>query len=79
MTGTDLSVRIWCMIATHMTSHELPLYLNTLLRHQVFADPELVANIADRIDEPAEVRRERRLPYHYFTAISIWTTEYHKG
>jgi 60 kDa SS-A/Ro ribonucleoprotein len=42
--------------------------LNTLLRHGVFEDAALAAEVAVRLGDPDEVRRARQFPYQYLAA-----------
>lgn len=39
-----------------------------LLRHEVFADPALVAEVAGRLGDADEVRRSRQFPYQFLAA-----------
>src|SRR5262245_36416731 len=51
-----------------MGAQALRMNLNTLLRHGVLADEEMVEYVADRIADPEEVRRSRQFPYQFFAA-----------
>ncbi|MEZ6040304.1 MAG: TROVE domain-containing protein [Planctomycetaceae bacterium] len=42
--------------------------LNTLQRHGVFQDVEMVRYVADRLADENEIRRSRQFPYQYFAA-----------
>jgi 60 kDa SS-A/Ro ribonucleoprotein len=47
----------WAAIARSMGAQALRMNLNTLERHGVLADPEMVQYIADRLADPNEIRR----------------------
>lgn len=76
----DLSVRwdlladaaqgpaVWKAIARQMGPQALRMNLNTLQRHDVLKDPNMVDYIADQIADPEVVRRSRQFPYQYFAA-----------
>src|SRR5262245_6271036 len=51
-----------------MGAQALRMNLNTLLRHGVLADEEMVEYVAGRIADPEEVRRSRQFPYQFFAA-----------
>jgi 60 kDa SS-A/Ro ribonucleoprotein len=59
---------VWKAIARRMGHQALRMNLNTLLRHGVFDDPEMVEYVALRIADPEEVRRARQFPYQYMAA-----------
>ncbi len=59
---------VWKAIAKRMGHQALRMNLNTLCRHGVFDDPEMVEYVALRIADPGEVRRARQFPYQYFAA-----------
>jgi 60 kDa SS-A/Ro ribonucleoprotein len=61
-------VEVWKAIARQMGPQALRMNLNTLTRHGVLADPEMVAYVAGRIADPEEVRRSRQFPYQFFAA-----------
>jgi 60 kDa SS-A/Ro ribonucleoprotein len=42
--------------------------LNTLLRHEVFAEEEMVTFVAGRIGDAEEIRKARQFPYQYLAA-----------
>lgn len=71
--------RVWAAIARKMGPQALRMNLNTLLRHDVFSEPQgasprvsasdtMVDYVADRIADEAEVRRSKQFPYQYFAA-----------
>lgn len=59
---------VWRELARLMGHQALRMNLNTLLRHGVFDDAELVADTARRLGDEAEVRRGRQFPYQYLAA-----------
>jgi 60 kDa SS-A/Ro ribonucleoprotein len=59
---------VWKAIARQMGPQALRMNLNTLLRHGVFDEAELVANVAARIADADEVHRSRQFPYQYLAA-----------
>ena len=60
---------VWKAIARQMGGQALRMNLNTLLRHEVFADEALVEYVAGRIADEDEVRRSRQFPYQYLAAF----------
>jgi 60 kDa SS-A/Ro ribonucleoprotein len=58
----------WTAIARNMGPQALRMNLNTLLRHGVFADDQMVDYVARRIADPDEIRRSRQFPYQYLAA-----------
>jgi len=78
--ATDLNVRwdlladaargpkVWKAIARQMGPQALRMNLNTLLRHQVLEDPEMVDYVAGRVADATEIRRSRQFPYQYLAA-----------
>ncbi len=59
---------VWRQLARLMGHQALRMNLNTLLRHGVLEDSEMVAYIAGRLGEDAEVRRAGQFPHQYFAA-----------
>jgi 60 kDa SS-A/Ro ribonucleoprotein len=60
---------VWKAIARHMSPQALRMNLNTLLRHEVFADdPEMVDFAAGRIADADEIQASRQFPYQYLAA-----------
>jgi 60 kDa SS-A/Ro ribonucleoprotein len=60
---------VWKGIARQMGPQALRMNLNTLLRHEVFADdPEMVDFVAGRIADADEIRDSRQFPYQYLAA-----------
>ena len=80
----DLSVRwdlladaaksslVWKAIARQMGPQALRMNLNTLLRHNVFADDKagqgMIDYVAGRLSDPDEIHRSRQFPYQYLAA-----------
>ena len=76
----DLSVRwdlladaakgpiVWKGIARQMRPQALRMNLNTLLRHEVLKDAEMVDYVAKRLADADEIRRSRQFPYQYLAA-----------
>jgi 60 kDa SS-A/Ro ribonucleoprotein len=59
---------VWKAIARKMGPQALRMNLNTLARHEVLADGEMVRYIAERIGDAAEIGRSRQFPYQYLAA-----------
>lgn len=63
---------VWQAIARQMGPQALRMNLNTLVRHEVFADGrgdrELVDYVAGRIADADEIRRSRQFPYQFLAA-----------
>jgi 60 kDa SS-A/Ro ribonucleoprotein len=60
--------QVWAAIATTMGPQALRMNLSTLQRHGVFEYPSIVRYVADRLADPAEIRRSRQFPYQFFAA-----------
>lgn len=58
----------WKAIARQMGHQALRMNLNTLMRHGVFDDAEMVDFVATRIGDPEEVGKARQFPYQYLAA-----------
>jgi 60 kDa SS-A/Ro ribonucleoprotein len=65
---TILGPTVWKAITRQMGPQALRMNLNTLLRHGVFEDAEMVTYVAERLSDAAEVRRARQFPYQYLAA-----------
>jgi 60 kDa SS-A/Ro ribonucleoprotein len=59
---------VWKALARQMGAQALRMNLNTLLRHGVLADHEMVRYVAGRLADADEVRRARQMPYQYLAA-----------
>ncbi len=78
--AADLSVRwdlladaakgpeVWKAIARQMGPQALRMNLNTLLRHDVLEDREMVEDVAARIADEDAIRRSRQFPYQFLSA-----------
>jgi 60 kDa SS-A/Ro ribonucleoprotein len=60
---------VWKAIARQMGAQALRMNLNTLVRHEVLADPEMVAYVAEHLADEDEVRKARQFPYQYLAAF----------
>ncbi len=60
--------QVWAAIATTMGPQALRMNLSTLQRHGVFEYPAIVRYVAERLADPAEIRRSRQFPYQFFAA-----------
>ena len=68
LTALPLSATHWKELARRMTTTQLRINLNTLLRHGVLDDPAMVADVAVRIADPEAIRRSRTMPYQLLAA-----------
>ncbi len=59
---------VWKAIARQMGPQALRMNLNTLMRHEVLADQEMVDYVAGRIADEEEILRSRQFPYQYLAA-----------
>jgi len=59
---------VWKAIARQMGPQALRMNLNTLLRHEVLNDREMVDYVADRIADAGDIRRSRQFPYQFLAA-----------
>lgn len=82
--AADLSVRwdlladaargpkVWKAVARQMGPQALRMNLNTLMRHDVFgpnnSDRDMIDYVANRLKDPAEIRRSRQFPYQFLAA-----------
>jgi 60 kDa SS-A/Ro ribonucleoprotein len=69
LTATELSASGWAKLATRMSWTQLRMSLNTLLRHGVFRDGQMVRLVAAKLRDPSNVRRARALPYQLLAAF----------
>src|SRR4029077_10808439 len=58
----------WMSIARNMGPQALRMNLNTLVRHGVFADSQMVDYVARRLADADEIRRSRQFPYQFLSA-----------
>lgn len=66
---------VWSAMAKTMGPQALRMNLNTLQRHGVFGDPEMVNYVADRLMDEQEIRRSKQFPYQYFAAYMNASSE----
>jgi 60 kDa SS-A/Ro ribonucleoprotein len=60
--------KVWAAIARTMGPQALRMNLNTLERHGVFEEREMVRIVAERLAEENEIRRSRQFPYQFLAA-----------
>ncbi len=63
-----LGPKVWKAIARQMGPQALRMNLNTLLRHEVLNDREMVDYVAGRIADADDIRRSRQFPYQFLSA-----------
>ena len=59
---------VWKAFARQMGPQALRMNLNTLLRHEVLNDKEMVNFVAAKIADAEEIRASRQFPYQYLAA-----------
>ena len=59
---------VWKAIARQMGPQALRMNMNTLLRHEVLLDAEMVNFVAAKIADAEEIRESRQFPYQYLAA-----------
>jgi len=59
---------VWKAIARQMGPQALRMNLNTLLRHDVLEDRDMVEDVAARIADEDAIRRSRQFPYQFLSA-----------
>jgi 60 kDa SS-A/Ro ribonucleoprotein len=69
LTALPLSAGDWKELARRMTTTQLRMNLDSLLRHGVFDDPAMVADVAARIADHEEIRRAGAMPHQLLTAL----------
>jgi 60 kDa SS-A/Ro ribonucleoprotein len=69
LTALPLTDKHWKQIANHATWTQTRMNLNTFQRHGVFADDKLVTLIAERLQDPEQVKRSKVFPYQLFAAF----------
>jgi 60 kDa SS-A/Ro ribonucleoprotein len=75
LTALDLDTNAWTAIAKRMTWTQLRMNLNTLFRHGVFHDAEMVSWVANRLRDPELVRRSRVFPFQLVAAFKAANAE----
>lgn len=68
LTALPLSAADWKELAKRMTTTQLRINLNTLLRHGVLDDPAMVEDVAARLSDREAIRRARTMPYQLLAA-----------
>jgi 60 kDa SS-A/Ro ribonucleoprotein len=68
LADTAKGVKVWAAIARTMGPQALRMNLNTLQRHGVFEDWEIMKAVAARLTDENEIRRSRQFPYQFFAA-----------
>lgn len=63
LTGEQLSLTGWKMLAEQATWNQTRQALNTFHRHDVFKDTGMVKLIADKLRDPEQVRKWKAFPY----------------
>lgn len=76
LTALDLGQAEWTAIAKNAPWQMTRMNLNTFARHGVFKDDAMVNLIADRLRDPAAVKRARVFPYQLLMAYK--TVDKHK-
>ena len=66
LTALPLSAEHWKELARRMTTTQLRMNLNTLLRHGVLDDPTMVTDVAARLSDRDAIRRAHLMPYQLF-------------
>lgn len=67
-TSLPLNVRHWTQLAHKASWQTLRMNLNTFARHGVFDNERTVRSVANRLRDPAEVRKARVFPYQLLLA-----------
>jgi len=70
LTALPLTDEHWKVIARRASWQTLRMNLNTLARRGVFADADLVAQVAARLRDENEIRRARVFPYQLMAAYN---------
>ena len=60
--------KVWAAIARQMGPQALRMNLNTLLRHEVFEEGDMVSFVAARLADADEIRQARQFPYQFLAA-----------
>ncbi len=69
LTSLNLDAAAWRSIARNASWQMTRMNLNTFARHGVFDEPAMIRLIAERLADPAEVRRARVFPYQLMVAM----------
>lgn len=73
--AVNLAPSHWQSLARNASWQSLRMNLNTFMRHGVFTEPALVAELADRIRDPAQIARARAFPYQLMMAFTAMGAE----
>ncbi|MGF1580850.1 MAG: TROVE domain-containing protein [Gemmataceae bacterium] len=68
LADSALGPNVWKAIARQMGHQALRMNLNTLKRHDVFQDRDMVKYVANRLSDEEEIGKARQFPYQYFSA-----------
>jgi 60 kDa SS-A/Ro ribonucleoprotein len=68
LTALDLSDKEWKEVSKSMKWHALRMNLNTLDRHGVLKDSDMVNSIAERFRDEKAIKNAKVFPYQLFTA-----------
>jgi 60 kDa SS-A/Ro ribonucleoprotein len=68
LTALPLTKTHWAQIAENATWTQTRMNLNTFLRHGVFEDAKLTNLIAERLQDPAQIKKAKVFPYQLFSA-----------
>jgi 60 kDa SS-A/Ro ribonucleoprotein len=69
LTALPLTNEHWKKIASNATWNQIRMNLNTFARHGVLEDSKLVSALAEKLADPAQVRRSKTFPYQLFTSF----------
>ncbi len=75
LTALDLDTEAWTAIARRMSWTQLRMNLNTLLRHGVFQDAEMVSFVANELRDAELIRRARVFPFQLLAAFKATRSE----
>ncbi|MCW0387224.1 60 kDa SS-A/Ro ribonucleoprotein [Xanthomonas sacchari] len=67
-TALPLTAAHWAALARNASWQTLRMNLNTFARHGVFEDKAMVAQVAARLRDPAQIQRARVFPYQLLVA-----------
>ena len=68
LAGSVLDSEVWKLIARQMGPQALRMNLNTLQRHGVLQDRDLVDFVAERLADESEIQRSQQFPYQFLAA-----------
>lgn len=70
LTALSLSDAEWVEIAKNMKWHATRMNLNTMERHNIFSNPDMVRMIADRLSSEKDIKAVNVFPYQLFAAYN---------